>query len=504
MKEKSKSEQFCHDILNMNVNRYRPLANAVMALASATEAQSVVQLSKSEIFHYHYSNLTKIMTDISFDEQSYESLIQEVNLVISRYIPPIRKEEGTEFYGFTTDTTKIIKAHSPTLEGRTYVPIANNAIKGNKPVGIGYPVSCLHLNPFEQGQGGWCPPMTVERLTATRNAIEAGAKALMSVMTDKTLPFGDSLCLHKADTSYGQAAFLSPTHEAANLVNIVRLRASSKIYQSESDTQTGGAPKIYGQKWYLIPETDTKTYFKKGVAYTVERDSIMDLPCSEHISLELELSNGRKVVVELFRWNDLKIRSKNGNSMKDKPLDIIRCVVKDAETKELVFVRPLFIALCGKRKSETSTTLAYFQYCERYDVEPFYRFAKQSMLLDSFQTSDVGHLDNWLAVWTLAVWLLLTASSETQAQPEVWEKYLSVYKEKTVENEITDVLTIAQTRKAAHTLFSTFDPNPFLPQKYKKGKGRQKGDTLTPKPKFDVVKKEKKIPICKLKCQKNE
>jgi hypothetical protein len=89
------------------------------------------------------------------------------------------------------------------------------------------------------------------------------------------------------------------------------------------------------------------------------------------------------------------------------------------------------------------------------------------------------------------------------------DKYLALFgkkylpKNKTAQNQPQQPLTIAQTQRAAHLLFCTFDPALFLPLKCKKGKGRQKGDTFPQRTRFNVVKKIKKS-IRKLKNQQNE
>ena len=508
-KVKTKTEQFCHDILGLPINRHRPLANLVMSLSSYPEAKSVVELSESPFFHYHYSNLPKILNDIAPDPAGEKALNTHIRSLISGYLPPIREELGVSFYGLSTDVTKLLKAYSPTLEGRGYVPIANNVIASNQAIGVGYRVSMTHLNALEQGAEGWCPPLVEKRLSVQDNAIEVAVEQIQSLLTDKTLPFESCLCIEKADMGYAHASFLAPLYALENLVCLVRLRPSSKVWQiapvleksSESDSPQG-APAIYGKKWYLTDKTQDKTYTRKGESYTVWQDSIMDLPPSDTLEVSGTLKNGRKVTLFMSRWNDLLKRTKDGHSMKDKPLDIVRILVQDAQSGEKVFDRPLFIAVSGKRKQEIPTPLVQTQYRERSDVESVYRFGKHSMLLDKLQTPDVKHLDNWLKVWILSVWLLFTARQQTPLMVKVWEKYLPINKTKA--EQVNPVLTMPQVRKGISLLFATFDKTPFLPRKYKKGIGRQKGQTQPKRNRFLVIKKLKKIKIIKLKCQKNE
>ena len=515
-KVENKTEQFCLDIVNLPLNRHRPLANLVMSLCGCTTAKSVVELSESDFFHYHYSNLPKILNDIARTASDSLALDRLIRSLLIPYLAPIRTECGLSFYGFSTDVTKLLKAHSPTLEGRGYVPIANNVIASNQSIGVGYRVSMTHLNALEKGADGWCPPMVVQRLSVEDDAIDVGVAQIQSLLTDTTLPFSSSLCLEKADMGYAHASFLSPLYALENLVCLVRFRPSSKVWQqmftnseqtpdSINSVPLQGAPAIYGKKWYLTDTSQDKIYTRKGEKYTVWQDSIMDLPPSDTVEVASTLKNGRQITILLTRWNDLLKRTKEGHSMKDKPFDIVRVLVIDAKTGDKVFDRPLFIAVSGQRKQEIPTPLVQTQYRERSDVEGVYRFGKHNMLLDKLQTPDVNHLDNWLKIWMLSVWLLFTARQQTPLTVKVWEKYLPINKAKA--EQTNPVLTMPQVRKGINNLFATFDKTPFLPRKYKKGKGRQKGEKQPKRKRFSPtkkMKKVKKIKNIKLKCQKNE
>ena len=512
-KVENKTEQFCHDILDLPVNRHRPLANLVMSLCGCTTAKSVVELSESAFFHYHYSNLPKILNDIARNASESVKLDKLIGSLLIPYLPPIRTELGVSFYGFSTDVTKLLKAHSPTLEGRGYVPIANNVIARNQAIGVGYRVSMTHLNALEQGAEGWCPPMVVQRLAVEDDAIDVGVAQIRSLLTDPTLPFSTALCIEKADMGYAHASFLSPLYALENLVCLVRFRPSSKVWQpmSSSSEQTldaiksgtlQGAPAIYGKKWYLTDASQDKVYTRKGETYTVWQDSIMDLAPSDTLEITDTLKNGRQITIELTRWNDLLKRTKQGHSMKDKPFDIVRVLVLDTKTGDKVFDRPLFIAVSGQRKQEIPTPLVQTQYRERSDVEGVYRFGKHNMLLDKLQTPDVKHLDNWLKIFILVTWLLFTARQQTPLTVKVWEKYLPINKTKA--EQTNPVLTMPQVRKGINSLFATFDKAPFLPKKYKKGKGRQKGQKQPKRKRFNVTKKVKKSTINNVKSQKNE
>tara|TARA_B110000879_G_C10731472_1_gene340530 strand:+ start:200 stop:382 length:183 start_codon:yes stop_codon:yes gene_type:complete len=51
-----------------------------------------------------------------------------------------------------------------------------------------------------------------------------------------------------------------------------------------------------------------------------------------------------------------------------------------------VFKRPLWIGVLGKRRNELNMKSVYTAHRERYDLEHFFRFGKQKLLLDTYQT----------------------------------------------------------------------------------------------------------------------
>ena len=49
----------------------------------------------------------------------------------------------------------------------------------------------------------------------------------------------------------------------------------------------------------------------------------------------------------------------------------------------------------GLRRQELSLADIADSYFRRFDIEHFFRFSKQKLLLGSFQTPDVRHEENW-------------------------------------------------------------------------------------------------------------
>jgi hypothetical protein len=80
-----------------------------------------------------------------------------------------------------------------------------------------------------------------------------------------------------------------------------------KVWKPDHQTNTGGAPKIYGEKFYLIDESRTKTYPhpKTKEPCEVFQRSIFDLEADETLQLSAQTRKGRPLTVHLWRWNSV-------------------------------------------------------------------------------------------------------------------------------------------------------------------------------------------------------
>jgi len=497
-----KSERFCHEILNLKIRRCSATANLIMALVSYEEARSPTELSESPVFHHQYGSITKAVGDLARGPTERAEVQKEAQSLCMRYFSQPGVSNGRMV--FQTDTSPVEKAHSPTLPDRTYIATPNNVIPGNKPLSIGYEVSFVNIS---EGATKWSLPLSTERVGVHQTASEKALEQWRQLLSHPELGLSECLCLNTLDSKYGNAAYLAPAFEHSGLVNLVRFRAGMKVWRAAPRHDTGGAPKVYGEKFYLLPESRTKEYKKHpktGLPYEVSQRSIFELPADEHLEFEAQTVKGRKLQIQLWRWDKMMIRSKNGNIMKDKPFNLLGAKVQDAKTGKAVFKRGLFVAIAGQRKDEVSTSESYQAYRQRYDIEPMLRFSKRSLLLDKFQTPVVEHFDNWLLVNQMAAWLLYTASSEVSFRPKKWRQYLPKNKQAHEQPR----LSISQTRQAAQALFLTFDPLPFWPLESKKGRPRQKGETQSQRTRYEVVKKASKRaakkPKIKLKTEKIE
>jgi hypothetical protein len=376
-----------------------------------------------------------------------------------------------------TDVVNLFREHSPCVQGRQYRHKANHVIAGNQPIGIGFGLSFVNVADF---QSRWSLPFSVQRIGEQEDEIVVAVEQIKAICESKE--FAESLNVNAADSSYGVAKYISPVNDINNLVNIIRLRHGNKVFASEY-LATKGAPQIYGPQYYLTEESGWKEY-KTGEKISRKYvTSIYEKQADETAEIEKETKKGKPLRIELRRWKRMKMRSKRGNSMKEVEFEIVGIRVLHRETGARVFQQDVFVAVVGERREELTIEEIAEVFYHRFDLEVTNRFLKQNLLLESYQTPEVQHLDNWTELVQEAMWLLWTASEEVENVCEKWQQYSAPKVEQGGRQ------TPSQTRKGMERLILTFEQEPYLPKKCKKGEGRKKGKKFEPRKRYKVVKK---------------
>ena len=88
------------------------------------------------------------------------------------------------------------------------------------------------------------------------------------------------------------------------------------------------------------------------------------------------------------------MRSTREEPMYRYPFTLVRIRLLN-EKDEPVFARPLWLLVFGERRKELALIKDWEAYRQRYDVEHFFRFGKQRLLMSAYQTPEVVHEENW-------------------------------------------------------------------------------------------------------------
>jgi hypothetical protein len=417
----------------------------------------VVELSLNPHFRRHYTALNKALKVNALPKQKLAEL---ANLTIDA--PSQRR-----FHLLATDVTSARRPFAATLRDRGFV-YQPNTIKGNKPIAIGRQYSFWAWLPETTlpKSGNWVVPLSLQRVPSQANKERVGAKQLGDLLANKELPFGEAFCVEVADSAYSKPTYLSANREHTNLVTIARARGTRIFYRQPAPGEQPaekGHPTWYGKPFHLKePET-------WGAP-----DQVAETTFISHKQVTYR--------VEIQAWHNLIMRGNKACPMRQHPFTLVK-VRWYNQKGEALFQKPLWLIMMGERRMALSLLDIYQAYLQRYDLEYFFRFGKQKLLLDKFQTPDDQHEEHWRQLVALAYLQLWAAKDSASHLPRPWERYLPapVAKQPTPAMVLRDMSRITRSGQIG-------TPAP-APKPRGKSPGRRKGVKLTPIIRQPVMKK---------------
>lgn len=381
-------------------------------------------------------------------------------------VPFLPKPEQRKFWLFGVDVTPAPRPFSDTLADRTFV-YAPNTVRGNKPVAIGHQYSALVAFPEKERKTDppWVVPLSLRRVGSQEKGTQVGAQQMDSLLYDDTLPFSDALCVDVADSAYSTVPFLGPLVEHDNLVTIARVRGNRTFYhqapQAEQDQRSQGHPTWYGAPFSLSTST---TWGQPDEVATTQFTS----------------RKGHLYTVKLEGWHNLLMSGTRDVAMHQCPFTLIRAWVVNAAGQAL-YRRPLWLFVFGKRRDEISLVEAFDAYGVRFDLEHFFRFGKQRLLMNAFQTPIVEHEENWWTLVQLAYVQLWLARSLAQEMPKPWERYLP--------KPETGVASPSTVQRNFGRIIRQIGTPADVPKPRGYSPGREKGHRPKPRMRQPVIKK---------------
>jgi hypothetical protein len=130
--------------------------------------------------------------------------------------------------------------------------------------------------------------------------------------------------------------------------------------------------------------------------------------------------------------------------------------------------------------AHTRFNWVHSSFCQS-EIEHFLRFAKQRLLLTSFQTPDTPQEEHWLRLVNLAYFQLWLARPLAQAHLRPWERHLP--------NVRLRPLPPTLVQRSFAQIIRRFGTPARSPKPRGYPKGRRKGVRLTPRPRLSVVRK---------------
>ncbi len=453
--------QFRHRLYQNFTNRADTLMELVDALCSTGSARSVVELCLTPCFRRSYSTLYKALAEWTWDQGQLARLL-------SPFLPPPRQRS---FWLLAVDVTPQPRPFAQTLpdRGLVYQP---NPVAGTTPVTIGHQYATVALLPEGRAHRSpaWVVPLSTARVASEDDKEGLGAAQIDALLQDRALPFHDQLCVEVADSTYSKPAYLHAHRSHANLITIVRVAANRTFYrEAEAEAQPAGAghPTWYGARFAL---GDPSTW-----------------PPSDSYALTQHVSRrGKRYRVEIVSWNNCLMRGQRKPKllpMQRYPFTLLRIVFYDQAGKP-AFRHPLWLIVVGQRRHDLNAFEVYHAYARRYDVEHFFRFGKQHLLLTGFQTPDAEREESWWQLAHLAYAQLWLAREVVVALPRPWERNLPSIQSRQISPSLVQ-------RDFARIIRQI--GTPAQPPKVRGiSAGRRLGTRLPPRPRQKVVVKGRK------------
>jgi DDE superfamily endonuclease len=433
----------------------------VDSLSSNTTASSVVELSLNPVHRRNYCSITRVIDEF-YPEDCDKKLINDslTTLLSQQSVPPTTRN----YYLFGVDCTPNPRRYSPTQKDRGFV-YAPNTLSGNKPVTIGHQYSIAALLPEKMGENmpPWILPLACHRVTTEEKGPLIGMQQITRCIQSEE-KFNTKICVVASDSAYSNPECIAENCKNPNQVQISRVR-SNRIFHYPSineDRVKIGRKKQFGDKFKL---KDKSTWEEPD----------------EKMSFTTVTKKGKNQIVEIQCWNHMIMRGKNKEKGSDYPFRLVQiCVYK--ESGELFFKKPLWLIVAGEKRFELSLQNIFDGYRQRFDIEHFFRFGKNKLLMDKTQTPDVNHEEAWWQLIMIAYTQLYLARDIAKNTPKPWEKYLPSFKSE-------KAISPTQVQKDFGRIIQTFGTPALPPKHLKKAPGRQTGEKQTPRVRYPVVRK---------------
>lgn len=450
--------QFRQELYQNFNNRADSLMELVDALCSTPNARSVVELSLTPCFRRTHTALYKAIAACEWCDGQLAQLL-------AAYLPQPQKRR---FWLLAVDVTPQARHYARHLADRSMVYQAQ-VVKGNKPVTIGHQYSTVALLPEAEAglSSSWVVPLMTQRVGSAQDKELVAASQIDYLLNDSALPFGDELCVEVGDSSYSKPAYLHANRQHPNLVSIARVRSNRILYRQFEPNQAqagAGHPNWYGAR-FSLQERMTWPQPDQQVTTT-------------HVS-----HRGKPYRVEIQAWHNLLMRGKRKPqplSMQRHPFTLVRIMLYDASGRP-AFRRPLWLIVIGARRHELSLLDIYAAYTQRFDLEHFFRFGKQKLLLADFQTPDTAHEESWWQLVHIAYAQLWLARHVAHYLPRPWERHLHIRKARRMSPALVQ-------RDFSRIIRQMGTPaKPPKPRGY--SPGRPRGTRLPPRPRHKVIVK---------------
>lgn len=432
------------------------------SLSSNTNANSVVELSLNPLHRRNYCSITRAVDEFYPKNTDKKTRNNKLTKIMTEQCI---SKMARKYFLFGVDCTPNPRRYASTQKDRGFV-YAPNTISGNKPVTIGHQYSIVAFLPekIDKNSPPWVVPLSCHRVTTDEKGAMIGMQQISQCISSQDV-FKKALCVSVADSAYSNANLICESNKNTNQIHISRLRNNRVLNYCADDkenTTKKGRKKCFGDQFRLRDKTTWKTP-------------------DEEITFESSGKKNKRQIVKIKCWNNIVMRGTKESNTSKYPLRLVQiCVYK--ESGELLFKKPLWLIVAGEKRFELVLQDIFDCYRQRFDIEHFFRFGKNKLLMNKSQTPDVNHEEAWWQLTMIAYAQLYLARDLAKNTPRPWEKYLLAFKS-------SKEISPTQVQKDFERIIRTFGTPAKPPKHRKKARGRQIGEKQIARVRYSVVQK---------------
>jgi hypothetical protein len=339
-------------------------------------------------------------------------------------------------------------------------------------VGHEYSTVAMVPNDAPSREKHWLIPLSTQRVSSEQKGHEVGMDQIKTCI--ETLPINNKLIVSLADSKYGSEACRKKVSQTPHWVHLFRLNSTRNIYSPAEDNQQKSDKPIKNKKRY-----GTKMTLNKPSTHT---------PPDEVITNSRINHQGQQESISISVWKNQCVRGSRQFKGYENPMTIFKITIIDDQGNAR-YKNPMWLAVAGQRRHELSATDVFEYYGFRYDIEHFFRFGKDKLLIDAYQTATTKHEEAWWNLASTSYLQLYFARDAVPLLPKKWERHLPIYQK--TENHEKTIATPSQTQRAFSIVLDQLGTpaKPCVPR----GNpiGRQLGDTQVPRKTHPVIFKAK-------------
>lgn len=378
------------------------------ALSSNNSAKSHIEITLSPLFTRTHTTLSHVVSsyykprDASVSES--EKLKTEVNKNIQNTLCQHIEINTRDYHLFAGDVTPCKRPHAKKVTDTGFV-YSKPLVSNNRPVVIGHKYSYVN---YLTEENHWALPLSVVRVATSEKDTVVGVKQWTNIINDPGNNLKDKIPVGVFDAAYSNAYAVNSfiNGKTDNAIFISRLRGDRTLMRPSIKSHHGklGRPSFF----------DISNPFK------LKESESWGKP-NDREEITWQTKKGKNHSVEIMAWNNLRMRGHRDAPIQNTPITAIRIMVSDKAGKA-IYKNPLWLVMVGNWPIHWFISQYWYFYCARFDIEHYFRFGKQRLLMVNFQTSETINEENWMQFGMIAYHQLYHARHLAKDLPRPWEK----------------------------------------------------------------------------------